>query len=183
MHRIANLIRRSLSLRVFLSLLTLALTATWYGLGPSVAHFAELTGGQRFVDMQPGLGAESLLEQARGYSPETVRYYLWWSAFDFAWPLLTFTTMMFIVAWLFRALPESRQGLFTLVVAAGYTAVLMDWGENLGFAGVVLGWWPSLLAQAAVFLHGGKLVFLALFNLLCVAVLLWAAGRRLLSRG
>lgn len=187
MQRIADLIRRSLRPGVFLPLLVLALAATWYGLGPSPDRFAALTGGQRFVDMQPGLTAESLVGQARGYSPGTVRYYLAWSAFDFAWPLLTFTAMLFVVAWLFRFLPERAQPLFAAVVAVGYGAVLMDWGENLGFVGVTLAAdpRPMLVARAAVGLHVAKLAFLAVFNAACLAVLLWAAARatrRMLSR-
>lgn len=184
MQRLADLIRRSLRLRVFVPLLALALAATWYGLGPSTARFAALAGGQRFVDMQPALTAASLIGQAGSYSPEAVRYYLGWSAFDFAWPLLTFTAMMFIVAWLFRCLPGRHQWLFTPVVAVGYTAVLMDWGENLAFVGVVLtaSEQPLALARAAVFLHGAKLVFLAVFNLACLAVLLAAIARRVLGR-
>ena len=183
MSRIAELIRRSLHLRVFLPLLALALLATWYGLGPSIERFAGLTGGQRFVDMQPDLTAASLIAQARAYDADTVRYYLWWSAFDFAWPLLTFTAMMFMVAWLFRFLPERRQGLFTLVVAVGYATVLMDWGENLGFVGVTLASDPEpvAIAKAAVAMHTGKLFFLALFNAACLVALLWAATRRLYS--
>lgn len=184
MQRLADLIRRSLSLRLFLPLLALALAATWYGLGPSQTRFATLTGGQRFVDVQPELTAVSLIEQARSYGPEAVHYYLWWSAFDFAWPLLTFSAMMFIAAWLFRLLPARRQGLFTLVVAVGYAAVLMDWGENLAFVGVVITVPHESLALAklAVFLHGAKLFFLAVFNVACLATLLWAIARRTLPR-
>jgi len=181
---LANLIRRSLRLPVFLPLLVLALVATWYGLGPSRAHFAGLTGGGSFVDMQPELTAASLLAQAQGYGPEATRYYLLWSGFDFAWPLLSFTAVMFITAWLFRFLPAERQGLFTGVVALGYAAVLMDWGENLAFMGVVLlaDREPLGLARLAVALHVGKLSFMTLFNLACLAVLLWAAGRGLRRR-
>ncbi len=50
--RVAETIRANLTLRVFLPLLAAALATTWYGLWPS------------------------LLEQVRGYSPETIRYYL-----------------------------------------------------------------------------------------------------------
>jgi hypothetical protein len=184
MRRIAELIRRSLHLRVFLPLLALALLATWYGLGPSIDRFAALTGGERFVDMQPGLTADRLIEQVRVYSPETVRYYLWWSAFDFAWPLLTFTAMMFMVAWLFRFLPGRQQGLFTLVVAVGYAAVLCDWGENIGFVGTTLSADPRPLAiaRAAVAMHVAKLGFLAMFNAACAATLLWALARQIRSR-
>ena len=54
-----------------------------------------------------------------------MRYYLQWSGFDFAWPLLTFTATMFIAGWLFRFLPNRRLGLFTFIVAVGYAAVLV----------------------------------------------------------
>lgn len=179
MRYLAGLIQRSLKLQVFLPLLIVTLIATWYGLGPSRAHFAELTGGGRFVDMQPELTAASLVAQAQSYDPDTIRYYLLWSAFDFVWPLLSFTTVMFIIAWLFRFLPAERQGLFTGVVALGYGAVLMDWGENLGFMGVVLlaDQKPLGLAGLAVVFHSAKLAFLALFNVACLAVLLWALAR------
>lgn len=180
MQRIADLIRNALTLRVFLPLLALALAATWYGLGPSLERFAELTGGRRFVDMQPALTAASLIEQARGYSPETVRYYLWWSAFDFAWPLLTFTTMLFISAWLFRFLPDNAQKLFVPLVVVAYATVLADWGENIAFLGVVLTETPEplALARAAIVLHGAKLSIMMLFNAGVLALLLWVIAWR-----
>jgi len=183
MQAIADLIRRSLRLPVFLPLLVLALVATWYGLGPSQAHFAALADGQRFVDVQPGRTVDSLLTQASSYGPDAVHYYLQWSGFDFAWPLLTFTAMMFIVGWLFRFLPNRWQGLFTFIVAVGYAAVLMDWGENMAFVWVFLHPEPPPLAVArlAVTLHVAKLFFLAVFNLACFAVLFWALGRKALS--
>jgi hypothetical protein len=181
MQYLADLIRQSLRLPVFLPLLALTLVATWYGLGPSRAHFAELTGGGRFVDMQPELTAASLVAQAQGYAPRAVRYYLLWSAFDFAWPLLSFTTVMFITAWLFRFLPPERQGLFTGVVALGYAAVLMDWGENLAFVGVVLtaDREPLGLARLAVVFHLAKLTFMTLFNVACLAALMAVVARRI----
>ena len=183
MYSITDLIRRSLRLTVFLPLLALSLVATWYGLGPSQAHFAVLTDGQRFVDVQPGLTVDSLIAQAGSYGPEAVHYYLQWSGFDVAWPLLGFTATMFIAGWLFRFLPAGRQGLFTVIVAAGYAAVLMDWGENLGFVWVVLHADPPplLVARLAVTLHAAKLFFLAVFNLACFTVLFWALGRKALS--
>lgn len=183
MHSIADLIRRSLRLPKFLPLLALSLVATWYGLGPSQEHFAALTDGQRFVDMQPGLTADGLITQARSYGPEAVHYYLQWSGFDFAWPLLSFTATLFIAGWLFRFLPAGRQGLFTFIVATGYAAVLMDWGENLAFVWVVLHSDPQpwLVARLAVALHAAKLFCLTVFNLACFTVLFWALGRQALS--
>ena len=180
MRSIADLIRRSLRLTIFLPLLALSLVATWFGLGPSQAHFAALADGQRFVDVQPGLTVDGLIAQAGSYGPEAVHYYLQWSGFDFAWPLLTFTAMMFIVGWLFRFLPAGRQGLFTVIVAVGYAAVLMDWGENIAFVWVVLHPEPPplLVARLAVTLHTAKLFFLAVFNLACFAVLFWVLGRK-----
>ena len=183
MQAIADLICRSLRLTIFLPLLALTLVATWYGLGPSQAHFAALTDGQRFVDVQPGLTVESLITQASSYGPEAVHYYLQWSGFDVAWPLLGFTSTMFITGWLFRLLPDRRQWLFTVIVAVGYAAVLMDWGENLGFVWVVLHADPPplLVARLAVTLHAAKLFFLTVFNLACFAVLFWALGRKVLK--
>ena len=180
LQRIADLIRSSLRLRVFLPLLALALATTWYGLGPSLQRFAALTGGRRFVDMQPSLTAAALIEQVRGYMPDTVRYYLWWSLFDFAWPFLTFTAMLFIAAWLFRFLPQRRQGAFAYLVAAAYTTVLMDWGENIGFVSVMLSDAadPLALAGLAVLLHRGKLLFNFVFNAGFLVVLVWAIARR-----
>lgn len=183
MQALADLIRRSLRLTVFLPLLALALLATWFGLAPSRAHFAALTDGQLFVDVQPGLSVEGLIAQAASYGPEAVRYYLQWSGFDFAWPLLTFTAMLFIAGWLFRFLPAERQGLFTGVVAVGCATVLLDWGENLGFVWVVLHPAPPPLdvARLAVTLHEARLFFLTVFNLACFVVLVWALGRKALQ--
>ena len=100
MRRISEFIRATLNLRVFLPLLAVALLTTWFGLFWSVDHFATLTDGMRFMDMQPTLTAEALFDQIRTYSDETIRFYIGWSLFDFAWPLITFTTMCFITAWL-----------------------------------------------------------------------------------
>ncbi len=121
--RVAETIRANLTLRVFLPLLAAALATTWYGLWPSLEHFAELTGGLRFVNMQPALTSALLLEQVRGYSPETIRYYLWWIAFDFAWPFLTFTAMLFIAAWLAVLLHRGKL-FFGLIFNLGFLVVL-----------------------------------------------------------
>jgi hypothetical protein len=109
MHRIAELIQRQLKLSVFVPLLLLALGTTWFGLFWSVNHFGQLSNGLPFMDMQPWLTAELLFEQIRSYGNEAVEFYLLWSAFDYAWPFITFTTMLFITAWLFRYLPETWQ--------------------------------------------------------------------------
>jgi hypothetical protein len=89
--------------------------------------------------------------------------------------------MLFITAWLFRFLPERRQGAFDLLVAAAYATVLMDWGENVGFVGVMLtsAPMPTGLATLAVWLHRAKLVFNFVFNGLFLVVLLWALTRRI----
>lgn len=185
MRRIADLIRAHLRLRVFLPLLVAALACTAYGLGPSLERFAELSGGQRLVDLQPRLQANELIEQVKGYTPETVRFYVGWSAFDYAWPLLTFTTMLFMTAWLLRFLSPRWQALFPAVVAAAYTTVLMDWGENAGFVSVMLSDDPQplVLAKIAVLLHRGKLLFNFVFNALFFtilgAVLIGALRKRL----
>jgi hypothetical protein len=184
LQRIAGLIRSSLRLRVFVPLLAAALLATWYGLWPSLEHIKALTGGQRFVDMQPALTPAALIGQVRAYDRETVHFYLWWSAFDFAWPFLTFTSMLFITAWLFRFLPANRQGAFVWLVAAAYATVLIDWGENIGFVSVMLTADPQPLALAglAVLLHRGKLFFNFIFNAGFFAVLTWAAVRSARNR-
>jgi hypothetical protein len=181
MQRIADRIRASLSLRVFLPVLAAALLATWYGLSPSLEHFAGLTGGLRFVDMQPALTPAALLEQVRAYSPETVRYYLWWSLFDFAWPFLTYTAMLFITAWLLRSTPPAWQRRFPLLVIVAYTTVLMDWGENLGFVSLALGLGDGAASVAwlAVQLHRAKLIFNLVFNVGFLLVLARAIIARL----
>jgi len=165
--RIAVAIEASLSLRLFLPVLAAGLAATWYGLGWSLQHFAGLTGGQRFVDMQPTLTAGTLFAQIREYSPETVDFYLWWLLFDYAWPFLGFTVMLLIAAWLLRFLPAGWRERFWLLVASGYLTVLMDWGENLGFASLVVGLpaEPLWLARLTLALHAAKLFFNMVFNL------------------
>ena len=62
MKMIANLIRANLNLTIFVPLLSIALLATWYGLFTSVEHFASLTSGLRFMDMQPQLTVAALFE-------------------------------------------------------------------------------------------------------------------------
>jgi hypothetical protein len=165
--RIAKLINSSLHLRIFLPLLALALATTWYGLFWSVEYFSALTGGLSFMDMQPMLTADALFEQIRTYSDETVAFYLVWSAFDYAWPLITFTTMLFITAWLFGFTSGYWQAKFWLLVTAAYATVLMDWLENIGFALLLTGLpdEPLWLAQLSLGLHMAKLFFNMVFNL------------------
>jgi hypothetical protein len=188
MKRIARLIESNLNLRVFLPLLAAALATTWYGLFWSVDYFAELTSGLRFMDMQPTLTTAALFDQIRLYSPETVRFYLGWSAFDYAWPLITFTTMLFISAWLFRFVAEKWQQRFWLLVASAYLTVLMDWLENIGFVALVVGLpdEPLWLARTTLLLHAGKLFFNMVFNLgfwfLLVAVIFISMKRRLIAK-
>jgi hypothetical protein len=165
--RIAEAIEASLNLRLFLPVLAAALAATWYGLGWSLQHFAALTGGRRFIDMQPTLTADALFAQIREYSPETVDFYLWWLLFDYAWPFLGFTAMLLITAWLLRFLSSAWQTRFWVLVASAYLTVLMDWGENLGFASLVVGLpaEPLWLARLTLALHVAKLFFNMVFNL------------------
>jgi hypothetical protein len=160
-------IRANLNLRVFLPLLAAALATTWYGLFWSVEHFSVLTNGLGFMDMQPRLTVDALFEQIRTYSADATRFYLGWSVFDYFWPLLTFTTMLFISAWLFGFLPETARRRFPWLIASAYLTVLMDWFENVGFAILVVGLpaEPHWLAQTTLLLHAGKLIFNMVFNL------------------
>lgn len=167
MRRITVWICNNLNLRTFLPLFSTALATTWYGLFWSVEHFAGLTGGLGFMDMQPLLTTDELFAQIGSYSAEAVRYYLSWSLFDFAWPLMTFSTMCFISAWLCRFLDTQWQARLWVLVAAAYTTVLIDWAENIGFMLLVSGLpdKPLWLAQVTLTLHAGKLLFNLLFNL------------------
>lgn len=116
LQKIARYIQDHLTLQVFFPLLTAALATTWYGLFWSVDHFASLSGGLSFPDMQPWLTANELLTQIRSYPDEAVSFYLRWSAFDDAWPFITFTTMLFISAWLLHFMSTAWQS--WLVAAA-----------------------------------------------------------------
>jgi len=185
--RIAGVINRSLNLRVFLPLLALALAATWFGLFWSVEYFAELTGGLRFMDMQPLLTAPDLFRQISTYDATTTTFYLWWSLFDYLWPLISFTTMLFISAWLLRFLSAGWQRLLPWLVASAYLTVLMDWLENIGFAWLVLirPADPLWLAQTTLLLHAAKLLFNMLFNLgfwVLLAAVIIAGIRKLFIR-
>lgn len=177
---IGDRIFASLNLRVFLPLLFAALASTWYGLFWSVDHFAALTGGLHFMDMQPRLTAEVLFAEIERYDPDTTRFYLWWSLFDYAWPFITFTTMLFISAWLCRFADPRWTRRFTWLVAFAYITVGLDWAENVGFASLVVmrpsG--PLWLAQLTLGLHAGKLIFNMLFNLGFWALLLTVFWRR-----
>ena len=174
MNRIVRLIQDHLNLKVFLPLLAAALVSTWYGLFFSVNQFGAMTGGLSFIDMQPWLTAESLFEQIRTYSPDTVSFYFGWSLFDYAWPLITFTTMLFISAWLLGFLREKWRQRFWLFVASATMTVLIDWAENIGFVALILGLpeEPRWLAQLTLGLHAGKLVFNMVFNVLTWILLL-----------
>jgi hypothetical protein len=168
MDRIARLIQGHLNLPVFFPLLGLALVATWYGLFTSVEAFSAMTGGQSFMDMQPWLTVDTLFAQIRTYAPETVNYYIGWSMFDYIWPFLTFTTMLFISAWLIGLLPKSSKIRFSWLIASAYLTVLMDWLENIGFVALVTGLpaEPLWLARLTLSLHAGKLIFNMVFNVL-----------------
>ena len=166
MNRIARLILDNLNLKVFVPLLILALATTWWGLFHSTARFAELSGGMRFVDMQPRLTAKSLLEQIAGYSDETVAYYLTWLMFDYAWPFIAFTTMLFIAGWLLGFVADKWAKWFGFFIASAYLTVLMDWGENTGFMALVAARPDGALwvAQLTVWTGYVKLFFNMVFN-------------------
>jgi hypothetical protein len=167
MHTLKRLILENLTLRTFLPLMALALATTWYGLGWSRQHFESLTGGSTFFDIQPALTAAELFAQLRTYSDETVTFYIGWSIFDFAWPLITFTTMLFIAGWLLNFATAFWTRWFGLFVASAYLTVLMDWAENTGFLALVASRpdEPLWLAQTTLTLHGAKLFFNMIFNL------------------
>ena len=177
---IADRIFASLNLRVFIPLLAAALAATWYGLFWSVEHFAGLTDGLRFMDMQPRLTVATLFADIATYDPQATIFYLWWSLFDYAWPFITFTTMLFITAWLCRFADPRWLRLFPWFVAFAYLTVGMDWAENLGFAALVIlrPANPLWLGQITVGLHVGKLIFNMLFNLAFWVLLLTVLIRR-----
>jgi hypothetical protein len=164
---VARQIQTRLTLSYFLPLLTLALITTWFGLFWSVARFAELTGGLSFMDMQPTLTVSALFVQIASYDKVATDFYLLWSLFDYLWPLITFTTMLFISAWLLRFLTATWQRLLPWLVASAYLTVLMDWLENVGFAWLVLvrPAEPLWLAQVTLALHIAKLFFNMVFNL------------------
>lgn len=165
--QIAALIHATLNLRVFLPLLAVTLASTWYGLFWSVDRFAVLTGGLRFMDMQPRLTVEGLFEQIRTYPLEAVDFYFGWLLFDVVWPFLGFATMLYIMAWLLRRLPAKWNRRFPLLVGSALLTVLMDWGENIGFASLLLdlpderNW----LAHLTLTLHAAKLFFNMMFNI------------------
>lgn len=180
-------VRRAFNLKKFLLLFCAALLSTWYGLFWSVDHFAILSGGLSFLDMQPALAADSLFAQIRTYDEAATAFYLWWSLFDYAWPFITFTTMLVIGSWLLGFLSAAWQRLFPWLAAAAYLAVLMDWLENIGFATLVIirPAEPPWLAQLTLTLHSAKLGFLVLFNLGILLILLsvvMAAAKALLHR-
>lgn len=181
------LIRANLNLRVFAPLFLLALATTWYGLFYSVDRFGALTGGLAFPDMQPRLTVDALFAQIGAYSPETARFYLGWVVFDYAWPFLTFTTMLFISGWLCSVRPDSKIR-FTWLIASAYLTVLMDWAENTGFIALVLALpaEPRWLASVTLGFHAAKLlfnmVFNALFWLLLILVIVAGIGRRFSAR-
>jgi hypothetical protein len=168
MDRIARLIQGHLNLPVFVPLLGLALAATWYGLFASVESFAAMTGGLSFMDMQPRLTVDTLFEQIRTYAPETISYYIGWSVFDYIWPFLTFTTMLFISAWLISQLPNGSKVRFSWLIASAYLTVLMDWLENIGFVALVTAMpaEPLWLARLTLGFHALKLLANMVFNLL-----------------
>jgi hypothetical protein len=186
--RMAEKIQASLTLTYFLPILTAALATTWYGLFWSVNYFGSLTDGLSFMDMQPTLTVASLFEQIRTYDAAATKFYLWWSLFDYAWPFITFTTMLFIGAWLFNRLDNRWQRWFPWLVGSAYLTVLMDWLENIGFAALVLArpGEPIWTAQLTLTLHAAKLFFNMAFNLgfwIVLLVVIVVTVRGLLGSG
>jgi hypothetical protein len=163
MRWVATRILAALRWPVFLGWLAAALLATWYGLGVSARRF-EAIAGRPFVDLQPGLTPEALREQVAAYPAEAVDYYLRWSVFDFAWPFVAYTAMLFVTAWLLRR--AGRTGWLPLLVGVAYATVLMDWSENIGFASLAAApaGEPAWLASVAVYCHRAKLVLNVVFN-------------------
>jgi hypothetical protein len=179
--RIARAIDARLDARTFLPLLAVALITTWYGLGPSLDRIVELT-GRRFVDMQPGITPFELVAQLAAYSPTTVGYYVAWLVFDLAWPFVTYTTMLFMAAWLLRRAGGAWSQRLWWFVAIAYTTVAMDWAENIGFGLLVTTpGQPRLVAELAVLAHRAKLAFNFLFNCLFLVGLV-AAGAAITRR-
>jgi hypothetical protein len=166
-NRLADKIQANLRLGIFLPLLAAALATTWYGLFWSVDHFGVLTNGLHFMDMQPMLTVSALFEQIRSYDAAATQFYLWWSLFDWVWPLITFTTMLFITAWLLNRLAARWHYLFPWLVGSAYLTVVMDWLENVGFATLVIlrPDEPLWAAQLTLVLHAAKLFFILVFNL------------------
>ncbi len=182
MNDIKRLILNNLNLRVFIPLLVLALATTWWGLGWSKEHFESLTGGTTFFDMQPMITPELLFEQLRTYSVEAISFYLRWVIFDYAWPFITFTTMLFITAWLLQFVADKWSNWFWLFIASAYLTVLMDWGENTGF--IVLALYAGLhepmgLAKVTLGLHAAKLFFNLVFNLAFWVLVIAAVTNRI----
>ena len=182
--RAGRQIEERMRLRYFLPLLCLALATTWYGLFYSTAEFREMTGGLSFMDMQPGLRADSLFAQIRLYSDATVDYYIVWVLFDYLWPFVTFTAMLFITRWLLNFSAYKWQQWFWFFVASAYATVLMDWGENTGFIALVSGLpdEPAWLAQLTLALHAAKLFFNAVFNLAFFALLFGVLMNAVMNR-
>lgn len=181
MHTVKKLILDNLSLAVFLPLLTIALATTWYGLFWSKDYFELLTGGTTFFDMQPGLTSVTLFEQLRTYSEDTISFYIGWVVFDYLWPFITFTTMLFISGWLLKFVSEKWLQWFWLFIASAYLTVLMDWGENTGFIYLALSRpvEPALVAQITLIIHAAKLFFNMVFNLAFWALLFTAIISRI----
>ena len=174
MRFVARLIQQNLRAKVFLPLLMLALATTWYGLFYSVDKFAGMTNGLSLMDMQPLLTVDQLFAQISTYNDATVEFYLGWSLFDYAWPFITYTTMLFISAWLLTFAAAAWQQRFWVFIGSAYTTVVFDWAENVGFVALISGLpaQPVWLAQLTIALHQGKLVFNMIFNVLFCALLL-----------
>ena len=170
---IAAGISARLNARTFLQLLAVALVATWYGLGPSLDRIVELT-GRRFVDMQPGITVPELLSQLAAYTPGTAHFYIAWLAFDFAWPFVTYTAMLFMSAWLLRHAGGEWPARLWWFVGVAYTTVLMDWAENVGFGLLTAGGQSAFVAELAVFAHRAKLGCNLVFNALFLVALVSA---------
>lgn len=176
MQAIKKLILGNLSLAVFLPLLVIALATTWYSLFWSKDYFELLTGGTTFFDMQPTLTPDALFEQLRSYTEETVSFYIGWVVFDYLWPFITFTTMLFISGWLLKFVSEKWLHWFWLFIASAYLTVVMDWIENTGFIYLALSRpnEPMLIAQITLVIHVAKLVFNMVFNLAFLTLLFTA---------
>lgn len=145
----------------------LAGVLAWLVVAVIGGQFAAATDGLKPFDLQPGLRAGDIPAQLPRYTEESRELYVRFFAVDFFLPLAAYGTVVLLWARLLSRAAPGCYSRYPWVALFPCLPMLCDWGENLAFLGLILGWPRELpwLAQLATWLHSGKFIGMMAGNL------------------
>jgi hypothetical protein len=161
----------------------IAAALAWLSISVVGAQFAAATGGMKPFDLQPGLKVAEIWAQLPVYTRESRRLYLRFFVLDFFLPLAAYGTVFLLWVRLFPSAAPALAARYPWVPMVPLVPMFCDWGENLGFLGLILAYprqW-HWLAQAATLCHWGKFAGMLASNVGLV-VLALGAGLRYAGR-